>query len=82
VILAVVDGFSCGAILPAANGFAASTVPRRTPLLRTIGIVATVAPPIAATAVPAITIRRLTIPAFSLGADQCRRDLRLALSGP
>ena len=82
VVLAVVGGFAGGAVLPAASGFAAGAVSGRTAFLRTIAVGATVAPPIAATTIPAIAIRRIVIPASSLAADQGRRDLRLALSGP
>ena len=81
-VLAVVGGFVGGAVLSAANGFAAGAVPGRDPSLRTIAVVATVAPPVTATTVPTIAIRRIAIPASSLAAGQGRRDLRLALSGP
>ena len=81
-VLAVVGGFAGGAVLSAANGFTVGAVPGRTAFLRTIAIGATVAPPIAATTIAAIAIRRIVIPASSLAAGQGRRDLRLALSGP
>ena len=81
-VLAVVGGFAGGAVLSATNGFAAGAIPGRTPSLRTITIVAMVAPPIVATTVPATTIRRIAIPASALAAGQGRRDLRLVLSGP
>ena len=81
-VLVVVGGFAGGAVLSAANGFAAGPVPGRTSSLRPIAIVATVAPSVAATTVPAIAIRRIAIPASALAAGQGRRDLRLALSGP
>ena len=77
----MVGGFAGGAVLSAANGFAAGAVPGRDPSLGTIAVVATVVPPIAATTVPVIAIRRIAIPASSLAADQGRRDFRLALSG-
>ena len=78
----MVGGFAGGAVLSAANGFTAGAVPGRDPSLGTIAVVATVVPPIAATTVPVIAIRRIAIPASSLVAGQGRRDLRLALSGP
>ena len=78
----MVGGFAGGAVLSATNGFAAGAIPGRTSSRRPIAIVATVAPSVAATTVPAIAIRRIAIPASALAAGQGRRDLRLALSGP